>query len=479
MPRILYWFLTPLLALLSSVSTAQVALPDIGDPASAVLSLSEERRLGAMFMRELRASLTLVEDPEITAYVDSLGYKLASHANWKGGNFTFFVVLQPSINAFAMPGGYIGINTGLIAASRTEGELASVFAHEIAHVTQRHIARQLELASRQQISSIAGVAASILIGTQSAQAGVAAGTALRAQGIQAQIDFTRAGEKEADRVGMATLARAGYDPRAMPTFFERLQEAYKYYSQPPEFLSTHPVTASRIADSRGRAETYPYKQYSDSLSYHLVKAKIQVYSEEPERALEIFKERVETGNYTSELGARYGYALALLRTRQLAKAREVTQGLIKSEPNRISFYDLMAKIELASNNFNEAIYIYEDNLELYPGDPALTRGYLKALIGRGYSDKAVKVVDRYSKNNEMDAVMYKLAAEAYQGSGQLQGAYANLAEHFYERGQLNSAIHHMELALNQPSGDFYQVSRMQARLEQFQGERRDRQKNQN
>lgn len=475
MPRTVLLCLSSLLVVFfARLAPAQSELPDIGDPASAVLSLSEERRLGAAFMREIRASIDLVEDPEVTAYVDSLGYKLASHTNWKGGSFYFFVVAEPSINAFAMPGGYIGINTGLISASHTEGELASVFAHEIAHVTQRHIARQLELQSRQQISSIAGLVAAILIGTQSAQAGMGAGTALRAQGLQAQIDFTRAGEKEADRVGMATLARAGYDPRAMPVFFERLQEAYKYYSQPPEFLSTHPVTGSRIADSRGRAETYPYKQYEDSLSYHLVKAKIQVYAEEPDRAVAVFGERVETGNYTSGLGARYGYALALLRTRQLAKAREVTLGLIKSEPNRISFYDLLAKIEIASNNFNEAIYIYEDNLELYPGDEVLTRGYLKALISRGMADKAVRVVDRYSKNNDMDASMYKLAAEAYQGSGQSQGAHAAMAEHYYERGQLNNAIHHMRLALNEPGDDFYKTSRMQARLELFQGEQRER-----
>jgi len=171
-------------------------------------------------------------------------------------------VLENDINAFAGPGGYIGVNSGLILMTEAESELASVIAHEIGHVTQRHLFRAAEAAGRLSIPTMAATLAAILLGTQSPAMGQAAIMAIQAGSVQFQINFTRENEEEADRVGMQTLANSQFDPRSMPTFFERLQQSTRYYGQNiPEFLRTHPVTASRISDTRGRAETYPYKQY--------------------------------------------------------------------------------------------------------------------------------------------------------------------------------------------------------------------------
>ena len=263
-------------------------------------------------MRELRASVDLIEDPEVEAYIQSLGYRLASRSGQRNLKFTFFVVNHPAINAFAAPGGFVGVNAGLVTTTQSESELAAVLAHEIAHVTQRHVARTFELADRASLSVLAGLVAAIVIGTQNPTAGVATAAAVQGGATQLLIDFTRANEKEADRVGIKILADAGLDPRAVPTFFQRLQEASKYYSRPPEFLSTHPVTTNRIAEATQRAEDYPYRQYEDSLAYHLVRSKLQVLSaESPQEAVKDFRSRLDSGKYLHLLGASYGYALAL------------------------------------------------------------------------------------------------------------------------------------------------------------------------
>ena len=239
------------------VAGAQIQLPDFGDSSSKAFSNADERAIGEAFMREIRSRLTIVDDPEVEQYIQWIGYRLVSESDYYNLGFTFFVVADNQINAFAAPGGYIGANSGLITASESESELAAVLAHETAHVTQRHIARSIELAGRNNIPAIAGLIAAIIIGTQNSQAGAATAAAVVGGQAQKQIDFTRANEKEADRVGMQLLESSGFDPRAMPAFFEKLQSESRYYRKPPEFLSTHPVTTARIADTRGRAEQFP------------------------------------------------------------------------------------------------------------------------------------------------------------------------------------------------------------------------------
>jgi predicted Zn-dependent protease len=267
------------LALCASLPLAAIGqnqLPDFGDPASSTLSPADEREIGALLMRQIRAYMPVIDDPEIEGYIQSLGYNLLSGGTQGSTDFYFFVIADPAINAFAMPGGYIGINSGLITSAESESEVASVVAHEIAHVTQRHIARAIAASEGTQYATLAAVIAGLIIGTQNSEAGQAAVAGAAAAGAQSQLNFTRSNEKEADRVGIGMLAKAGYDPRAMPTFFEKMHLASRYYSRPPEFLSTHPVTTSRIADSRSRAEQYPYKQIADSASFGLTRAKLNV-----------------------------------------------------------------------------------------------------------------------------------------------------------------------------------------------------------
>jgi len=458
-------------------NAADIVLPDIGgDSSESTLSSADEKRVGERFMRELRANVTVIDDPEVVEYITGLGYRLGSQTGETTIPFTFFVVKHGLINAFAAPGGYVGINSGLVIATQSESELAAVLAHEIAHVTQRHLARSLELQSRSSLPVLAGLIAAILIGTQNPQAGVGVAAAVQGGAIQALLDFTRANEQEADRVGIQTLASAGLDPRAMPIFFQRLQEASRYYSSPPEFLSTHPVTASRIAESEARSEQYPYRQYVDSLSYHLVRAKLKVDDHDsPAEAEAYFLDLLDGGKAISTMGASYGYALALLEQGRVQQAREVVNSLIQLEPERISFYRLLAGIETAGGNVDEALFVYEDNLELYPQDRSLVRGYAEALVTFGRPEKALRALDKYARVRQLDQTMHKIAAGAHDRLGNERASHASLGEHYYLLGNLSRATHQLELAMRAPGNNsYYDDVKLEARLKQFKSELEDR-----
>jgi predicted Zn-dependent protease len=451
---------------------AQVQLPDIGSPESNTISLADERAIGELFMREIRSRVKLVDDAEVEDYIQSLGYRLLSQSDSQQFGFTFFVVEDAGINAFAAPGGYIGINSGLITASESEGEVASVVAHEIAHVTQRHIAQAVAVADRSSMQTLAGIIAAIIIGTQSPDAGQATAAAVIGSQIQKQLNFSRANEQEADRVGMQLLQGAGFDPRAMPAFFEKLQSASRYYQTPPEFLSTHPITTSRIADAIGRAEKFPYRQLEDSLSYQFVRAKLRVLTElDPQNAVSYFSERMKSGSSESLAAAKYGLAIAYDRSSRLQEANKLFRELAAQYPDRVPLRAALAENELRSGRLNEALQIYADTTELYPGNKVLVRGYANALIEAGQGKKALEVIDRYGRLHALDAALYKLRANAYQQAGNPAESHIALSEYYYLSGEIGAAIHQLELASKRSGNDFYRDSRIEARRKQLENER--------
>ena len=253
-------------------------LPDIGSPAEAMLSHTDEYRLGAMIARELRDQNALLEDPEVCEYIQSAGQRLASQSAMGGEFFHYLVVKDPSINSFAVAGGYVFMFTGLILVSSTESELAAVMAHETAHVTQHHIARQIRNQSQQSLTTAAALLAAILLGAigggQAAEGGIAAATGLSAQ---QQINFTRDNEAEADRVGIGYLAGAGYDPNAMATMFETMSRSEGLYeTYIPAMLIDHPVTTDRLGEARARAAQFPPRKGKDSQSFLLIRERVRV-----------------------------------------------------------------------------------------------------------------------------------------------------------------------------------------------------------
>ncbi len=443
--------ISALCAALPVAAVGQNQLPDFGDSASATLSPADEREIGAYIMRQIRAQLPVINDPEIEGYVQNLGYSLVSGASEGTTDFHFFVIADPTVNAFALPGGYIGVHSGLITNTDSESELASVMAHEIAHVTQRHIARAIAAAEGSQYTTLLAVIAGILIGTQNSQAGQATIAGATAASAQSQINFTRTNEKEADRVGIGMLAKAGYDPRAMPTFFEKLDIASRYYSRPPEFLSTHPVTTSRIADSRGRAEQYPYKQFTDSVSYGLTRAKLRVLTtNNPARQLATYEAKLKEEKTGDRSPALYGRALVLTKLGKTERASAELRKLIEAHPERVRFRVALAKQQLVSGDTKQALATYQDAYALFPDSKQVVGAYVDALLRNDEGARALVILDDYSRIYAKDAALYRLEAEAF---------------------RLNGAIHQLQLASNEPDGGFYQNSRLDARLKELKAER--------
>ena len=451
----------------SAIHADTIQLPDIGDSAGALLSPDQERRIGIEFLRRIRQDFKIIDDPEVNEYIRSLGNRLAENSDNPSQHFTFFVIDDPRINAFAAPGGYIGINTGLITASKSESELASVVGHEIAHVTQRHLARAVEAHGKLNIPALAGLIAAIILGSQNAELGQATLAASQAATLQAQLNFTRNNENEADHVGIQILARSGLDPNAMASFFEHLQQASRYYSRPPEFLSTHPVTTSRIANARNRAHSYPYRQVPENIDYHLVREKLLLKEENPQKAVKRYQTLLKSEQYLNHTAAQYVYSLALTNTGQYKQALNVLTPLLKTDPGRISYLMAKAHILLRSGKTQQALELYRNTLKNYPYDHTVTTYYAKALLHLGKAKQARTLLHKQRSYRQADADFYKLLSFTEGEAGYPLEAYQSLAEFHYLNGQTNAAIQQLERALLIPSDDFYTLEKIQARRDQF------------
>ena len=446
-----------------------LALPDIGDSSATSLTPADEKRIGQDMMRSIRQSGSLINDPEIENYVRNLGYRLVSASDEGAAGFNFYVIDNPTINAFAMPGGYVVIHSGLILASRSESELAGVMAHEIAHVTQHHLARSYEKASQMNMPLTAAVIAAILLGASNPQMGQAALAASMAGGTQAQLDFTRANEREADRVGMQMLAGAGFDPNGMPSFFERLQQEYRFASSGlPEFLSTHPVTLNRIADSRNRAAQYPHGLETDSINYHLIKAKLRVLeAKDPAKLAQRVGEDLAQGRYDNQTAERYTYALALQRTGQYAEAHSQLQRLLKQDPGRIAYLLALASVEADAKQPAAARAVYRKGLDLYPDNALLTLSYAAFMLQQQDNRNAAALLQEYTRTRSTPARAYELLAEAESRNGNKGISHIALADYYQALGETPTAIEQLLLARRSRGLDFYHQSLIEAKLTQL------------
>lgn len=451
-----------------------VDLPTIGDSSAAVVSAQQEKELGEAFMREVRRSLTIVDDPQVQEYVSSIGYRLVANADASSGDFTFFVVQHDAINAFAAPGGFIGIHTGLILASRNESELAAVVGHEIAHVTQRHLPRAFEQASQMNIPTAAALLAALVLGRQNSNIGEAALATAFAANQQNRINFTRSNEQEADRIGIDLVARAQFDPHSMATFFERLQQTYRFYEGSlPEYLSTHPVTVSRIADSRARAEAYPPTPPGRESSYPFIRAKLRVIAA-PDKAdvLALFRADLNADSALARDEARYGYALALSAEGDHAAAREAIAPLLKRDPERLLFILARAGIESSAREHQTAARILRDALMLYPDNYSAIMAYSDALLNLSQAEEAHKLLRELTQKRSHDPAVFKLYARAAGESGREIVAHQALAEYYYLLGETASAVQQLKVAQEKLGKDadkknFYLASRIDARLKEF------------
>ncbi|MBL8299073.1 MAG: M48 family metallopeptidase [Rhodanobacteraceae bacterium] len=509
------WFIALLSFCATGLAGAResgVRLPDIGSSAAAILSPQEQRAYGASMLHELRSYDLILDDPLLVDYINALGYRLVAHSDKPEQSYTFFVVRDTAINAFAAPGGYIGINSGLITTAIDEGEVAAVLAHEVAHISQNHLLRAFEDSQKASLP-IALAMLGAMIAAQGAsgdgaEAAMVAGTSLIQQ---RQINFTRKDEIEADRVGIQTLARADFDPQYMASFFARMERALRPGAGDrgiPDLLRTHPVNTDRISDAKARADALAEEQkaartrssklpqvttnytlrpaQADDLSLPTQLDTVLVKAEAPSLYFALMRERArvlsaaqpgaliayytdnrrEPGSVAAAAAA-YGHALALWRTGQGERARELLAALTEGAPSVLPYQLALAQAEAQAGKRTDALSRYERLVANSPSNRAISIAYAQTLIedGKAVSGRRAQDLLRPLMAEEIDdPEIYRVFARASELGGDKIRAAEAYADVALLSGRLEDAMNQLRALTDRRDLDYYQRARIEARI---------------
>jgi len=471
--RFPYWMVVCILLFCSASSAQDRAavtsmLPELGDSSTAALSPQLERRIGLEIMRGIRRDPAFVDDPEVLEYLDLLGMSLVNVSNASSADFEFFLIADPAINAFAMPGGFVGVHTGLILAAQTESELASVLAHEISHVVQHHIARGLGRQGQLSIVNIAGMLIGMLAARNSAQAGQAIAMASQAGAVQAQLAYTREFEREADRVGIDILQRAGYDVTGMVGFFERLQKATRLYeNNAPAYLQTHPLTLERLSDMQNRIQVGTYRQRLDRVDFQLIRAKLRAEQGSGTDAASYFEQQIKERRYSSEGASLYGLSYSYLRTRNFEQAGRQLELASRSLAPHGMLDLLRGRIQWESGARREALMTYESAVARQPGYRPLQYAYVQTVQRMGEHDRALAILGELIRRFPNDGKFYSLQAGSFAALNKTLLQHQAQAEAYLLQGSTQAAIEQLQIALKAGDGNFYQLSSVEARLREL------------
>jgi len=450
----------------SSGNTEDLKLPDLGESSSSLFSTEYEHQLGRAWLRVFRSRAPTIDDPLMFDYLENLVYRLVTHSELQDRRIELVVVDNPTINAFAVPGGVIGVHNGLFLYAQTEDELATVLAHEIAHLSQRHFSRGVEFQRKQQPLTLAAMLASLVImATAGGDAGMAALSATQAAAQDSALRYSRSNEQEADRVGMQTMVEAGMDPHAAPAMFERMLQAARYSggNQVPEFLRSHPLSESRIADTRNRARQYPKRDHEPSLGFQLMRARAEVQlADTPEEAVQRFTGELE-GTPRSREAATYGLVLALTEAGRPVDAAVELDAIWADDPDRLEYIIADAEIHLARNQPKAAAERLAAELAVSPGNHPLTMTYAKALM-QNQQHIAEEVLVTQSRRRPNDPGLWYLLAEVQGLSGNIAGLHQSRAEYFILNGALDQAQRQLEYALKLTEGNHTASARIRERL---------------
>ncbi|MFZ5723169.1 MAG: M48 family metalloprotease [Pseudomonadota bacterium] len=457
---------------------AEDTLPALGDAGSGIVSPEGERRLGAAWLRALRAGTSLYYDPLVADYLEHLAWRLASHSDLAEPRLTLVMLNSNEINAFAVPGGVMGVNAGLLLNAEREDEVASVLAHELAHLSQRHFARGLDQQRQQQPLTLTALLASILVAaTVGGDAAAAAMIGTQAGLMQAQLAYSRENEREADRVGMQTLARAGFDPAAMPAFFEKLQRTSPVDRERyPEFLLTHPVADTRISDSRNRARQLPAPAHADrdDIDFRLARIRLQVaFSRDAAAATVAFADALKQAPARERDVLRYGLALAQLRAGRHDEALVTIAPLRRNDPERIVWRVGEADILLAAGKVREAADSMIDGLALAPDNFPLAMTAAQALLRDNRAMRAVALLERQAVLRRNDPNVWQLLARARGATGDTVGVHAARAEYLFLRNQVDPAREQLELGIAAAGEDFARAAPLRNRMRDIEQTRDD------
>lgn len=441
-------------------------LPVLGDASSGIVSPQVEARLGQDFLRQIRAQLPTTSDPLLVYWTELLVQDLATYSDLTRRDLSLVLIDAPSINAFAAPGNIVGINLGTYAQARNVHEFSSIMAHELAHLSQRHYARGLEEQRKSTVPFLAAMLASAaLIVAGAGEAGLATLTASQAAAQNAQLRYSRSREREADRLGIETMVRAGMDPWAMSAMFGRMQNAYRFSRRPPEFLLTHPVTESRMADARSQAAEFPRRVYEDSLEYQLMRARVRLaLAETPERAVAEFAAQLDEGRTNMPETVRYGLVISLLAAGRLDEAEDALQPLLGAEVS-LAYTLADADLALARSDEAGAIARLEAALRFTPRNLPLTAKYAEALNAARRHGDAQRVLEGLAAIRPNDAQVWFDLAETAGLAGDIIAVHRARAEYFQLHGSLQNALQHLRYALQLVENDFPMTARLNQRVQ--------------
>ena len=450
-------------SLLVSINTQadslSTQLPDIGKAGAIVLSPAEEEQLGKEFMRSVRDNLKLLDDIPTINYLQGLADRLVSSTQGDHIPITVFLVDDPSINAFAGPGGYIGVHVGLLLSAHTEAELASVLAHEIAHVTQRHLVRAFQADQRMNLPTMGALIAAIVLGATNPEVGQAVLATTVASSAQQQLTHSRSNEQEADNIGLDMLINANFDPNAMVEFFEILQNKQRLTEfSAPEFLRTHPLTLGRIADARNRAAQYKMDKPGDNTQFQLIQARTAALT------------RVPLSPGHNPTAQQYFQALHAAEQGNFNEARSRLARLLQANQHHVLFYYSAAQTELMDEQPQKAYDILKQALALSPGNLPLTELYAESLLALQQAEPVMQLLKTTLRKHPEQYRLYQPYARAAMMLQQKAEAYRALAEFQHAQGNLYQAVDYLEQALNTPNLATYDRLSLQARQDALKTE---------
>lgn len=460
---------TALSALISAHSYADNNLPDLGGAGGGIVSPEQEYALGKEWVRLYRSRVPTSSDPLLIDYIEQLMRKLAMSSELEDRRLSIIVVENPTMNAFAVPGGVIGVHTGLFLYADSEGQLSSVLAHELAHLSQRHFARGLQQRQTNSMGLMAAQLASlVLMATAGSEAGMAALSASNALALDNQLRFSRQNEQEADRVGIQTMVAAGMDPYEVPEMFERMLHSTRFSRRPPEFLLTHPITEKRISDSLNRAQKYKRKQHLTSIDFHLMRARIRLNNEEsPQKAAKRFQGEISGDTFSID-ASYYGLALAQSRSGMVDDARKTLQKLLDKDPDKIAYITAYAEIEATGKNYDKALAALSKALKKSPANLPLNYTYAKTLMDAGQHEKSEEVLEKYVRVRPDDPNLWYLLAEVQGLAGNILGVHKSRAEYFILNGVYDRAARQINHALKLVKGNYMQTALLEEQLRQVQ-----------
>lgn len=444
-------------------------LPDLGESARADFPPQLERKIGESIMNEIRLrEPTYIDDDDVNDYLASIGARLVAASDDPGANLHFFAIRDRTVNAFAMFGGFVGINSGTVLTAQSESELAGVMAHEISHVTQHHLARQIAKEKQNSIATMIAMGVAILAARSNGDLAGAAVASAQAGAVQAQLAYSRDFEREADRVGYQMLEKAGFEVAGMAAFFERLQKAGRVYeNNAPVYMRSHPVTVERISDMQNRAQKVPYRQLLDSLEFLLVRAKLTAQDgPASERAAE-FARVLRERKFVAEAATRYGLVYALLRAKDSAGAEREMEALKRLKLVSPLLSRLAAEVRDAVGDSSAALKLYADAVKQFPQSRSLAYAYAEALYaGRRY-EEAQRFLDLQQQTHSQDFRLYGLQAKIFSAQGKRLQQQRAQAEFYFLQGRLKQAVEQLQFAQQSTDGNFFEHSAVDARLREL------------